>query len=164
MSGQNPLQPEQPNYKKHNTAKAFIAVSPTGSIIFISKAWGGRVTDKTITHECGFLDHIERGDVILADRGFNIADDLAIRGAKLEIPSFTKGKKQLSRMEVEKSRQISRVRIHVERVIGRLRNKYRIIQGTLPISLIKRPSDSTPTIDKILLVCAGLTNLSKSIV
>ena len=67
-------------------------------------------------------------------------------------------------MEVEKSRQISRVRIHVERVIGLLRNKYRIIQGILPISLIKRPSDSTPTIDKILLVCAGLTNLSKSIV
>ena len=49
-------------------------------------------------------------------------------------------------------------------VIGLLRNKYRIIQGTLPISLIKRLSDSTPTIDKILFVCAGLTNLSKSIV
>ena len=62
------------------------------------------------------------------------------------------------------TRQISSVRIHVERVIGLLRNKYRIIQGTLPISLIKRPSESTPTIDKILLVCAGLTNLSKSIV
>ena len=96
-----------------------------------------------------FIDHIERVDAILADRGFYIADDLAIRGAKLEIPSFTKGKKQ---MEVEKFRQISCVRIHVERVIGLLRNKYRIIQGTLPISFIKRPSDSTPTIDKIRLV------------
>ena len=152
------------NYKKHNTAKVFIVVSPTGSIIFISKVWGGRVSDKVVAQECGFLDHIERGDVILADRGFNIVDDLAIRGAKLEIPSFTKGKKQLSRMEVEISRQISCVRIHVERVIGLLRNKYTILQGTLPISFIKRPSDSMPTIDKILIVCVGLTNLSKPIV
>ena len=76
----------------------------------------------------------------MADRGFNIADDLAIRGAKQENPSFTKGKKQLSRMEVEKSLQISRVRIHVERVIGLLRNKYKI-HGTLPLSLIRRASD-----------------------
>ena len=55
------------------------------------------MSDKVITQECGFLDHIEPGDVILADRGFNISDELAIRGAKLEIPSFTKGKKQLPR-------------------------------------------------------------------
>ena len=81
------------NYKKHNTVKVLIAVSPTGSIAYISNAWGGRVSDKVITQECGFLDHIEPGDVILADRGFNISDELAIRGAKLEIPSFTKGKK-----------------------------------------------------------------------
>ena len=45
---------------------------------------------------CGFLDMIEGGDLVLADRGFNIADELLIRGAKLEIPAFTKGKKQLS--------------------------------------------------------------------
>ena len=31
------------NYKKHNTAKVLIAVTPTGSVCFISKAWGGRV-------------------------------------------------------------------------------------------------------------------------
>ena len=29
------------NYKKHNTVKVFIAVAPTGSIEFISKAWSG---------------------------------------------------------------------------------------------------------------------------
>ena len=65
------------------------------------------MSDKVITQECGFLDHIDPGDVILAVRGFNISDKLAIRGAKLEIPSFTKGKKQLPRQEVEKSRQLA---------------------------------------------------------
>ena len=154
------------NYKKHNTVKVLIAVSPTGSIVYISNAWGGRVSDKIITQECGFLDRIEYGDVVLADRGFNVADELAIRGATLEIPAFTKGKMQLTQKEVEKSRQLSRVRIHVERVIGQLRKKYKILQGTLPITLIKRPSDAgnVATIDSVLVVAAALTNLCTSVV
>ena len=48
------------------------------------------------------------------------------------------------------------MRIHVERVIGQLRNKYKILQRTLPITLIKRPSDKVVT--------AALTNLSRSVV
>ena len=60
--------------------------------------------------------HTEFGDVVLADRGFNIHDDLPVRGAKLEIPAFTKGKSQLSRAEVETSRRLAHVRIHVERI------------------------------------------------
>ena len=102
------------NYKKHNTVKVFIAIAPTGAITFISKAWTGRVSDKVITQRCGFLDKLEYGDVVLADRGFNIHDDMAVIGAKLEIPAFTKGKSQLSRAEVEKSRRLARVQIHVE--------------------------------------------------
>ena len=110
------------NYKKHNTVTVFIGIAPTGAIVFISSAWGGRVSDKVITQQCGFLDLIDPGDVILADRGFNVHDDIAIRGGRLEIPAFTKGKKQLSREEIEQSRQLSPIRIHVERIIGQLRN------------------------------------------
>ena len=153
------------SYKKHNTVKVFIGIAPTGAITFISSAWGGRVSNKLITQQCGFLNLIDPGDVILADRGFNVYDDIAIKGGRLEIPAFTKGKKQLSREEVEKSRQISRVRIHVERVIGQLRKKYTILAGPLPISLIKKPTDiNVTTIDKILVVTAALTNLCKSVV
>ena len=102
-------------YKKHNTVKFLIGVSPTGSISFVSKGWGGRVSDKIITQKSGFLDKICAYDVIMADRGFNIVDDLAIRCATLEVPAYTRGKKQLSIAEVEKTRQLARVRIHVER-------------------------------------------------
>ena len=42
-----------------------------------------------ITKENGFLDNIEYGDVILADRGFNIYDEIALIGARLQIPAFT---------------------------------------------------------------------------
>ena len=110
------------------------------------------MSDKIITQECGYLDRIEYGDVVLADRGFNVADELAIRGATLEIPAFTKGKMQLTQKEVEKSRQLLRVRIPVERVIGQFCKKYKILQDTLPIALIKRPSDAgnVATIDSVL--------------
>ena len=153
------------SYKKHNTIKVFIGIAPTGAITFISSAWGGRVSDKLITQQCGFLNLIDPGDIILADRGFNVYDDITIKGGRLEIPAFTKGKKQLSQEEVEKSRQISRVRIHVERVIGQLRKKYTILAGPLPVSLIKKPTDiNVTTIDKILVVTAALTNLCKFVV
>ncbi|XP_003391888.1 PREDICTED: uncharacterized protein LOC100632435 [Amphimedon queenslandica] len=155
------------NYKKHNTVKVFIAISPTGSICFISKGWGGRVSDKVITSKCGFMQKLCRGDAVMADRGFNIVDELAVIGAKLIIPAFTRGKKQLSQKEVEETRQIAKRRIHVERVIGNLRKKYKILSATLPISLIKAKHDqpdSLCTIDKILIVTAALTNLSPSVV
>ena len=152
------------NCKEHNTVKILIAVSPTGSIVHIANAWGGRVSGKTFTQE--FLDRFEYGDVVLTDGVFNIADELAIRGASLEIPAFTKVKMQLTQKEVEKSHQLSRVRIHVEYVIGQLCKKCIILQGTLPITLIKRPSDAgnVATIGCVLVVTAALTNLCTSVV
>ena len=68
---------------------------------FLSDGWGGRVSDKEITLSSTFLDKSEPHDVILADRGFLISEEVAMRGAILKIPSFTKGKKQLSGSEVD---------------------------------------------------------------
>jgi len=147
------------NCKSHNTVKYLVAISPTGAVIFVSKCWGGRVSDKHLTSMCGFLDHIEYNDMVMADRGFDIADELALCGASLAIPPFTKGKPQLSQREVETARALSNVRIHVERAIGRIKN-YKILHSTLPISLISRPHESElATIDKILISCAALSNL-----
>ena len=153
------------NYKKHNTVKFLVGITPNGAISFLSKCWGGRASDKVITQNCGFLQLVEHGDLILADRGFNIADDLGVFGASLVVPSFTKGKQQLSLQEVELSKRLSKVRIHIERVIGILKNKYSILQSTLPINIVKHKHDTDyANIDKILTVCAALINLSPSIV
>ena len=43
------------NYKKHNTVKFLIAITPCGSISFLSRCWGGRVSDKILTQESGFF-------------------------------------------------------------------------------------------------------------
>ena len=55
--------------------------------------------------------------------------------------------------------------IYIERVIGLLKNKYLILRGPIPISILKHSKDTeVANIDKILTVCCALINLSKSIV
>lgn len=153
------------NYKKHNTVKFLIGITPTGCISFVSKAWGGRVSDDELTRSSGIFNKLCPGDVIMADRGFRLQEDLGLLQCELIVPAFTKGKKQLPPKDVEKSRALSHVRIHIERVIGVLKNRYTMLQGTLPISLVKRPSDSDiTTVDKVMTVCAALCNLGDSVV
>ncbi|XP_014674873.1 PREDICTED: uncharacterized protein LOC106814985 isoform X2 [Priapulus caudatus] len=160
------------NYKKHTTAKVFVACSPLGAITYISMAWGGRVSDVELVRRSGFMSpnlHLPH-DQILADRGFTLQDDFAVNcGVELVIPAFTRGKKQLPAADVEISRQMSSIRIHVERVIGLLKKRYAILQGTLPIQMIKTLKDEADqadeaSIDRLLRVCAALVNLGGSIV
>ena len=93
------------------------------------------MSDKNITQESNFLDLLEPGDVVLADRGFPLSEDIAVHGAVLKIPAFTHGKNQLTQEDVEKSKLLSKVRIHVESVIGLLKNRYTILKGTLSCTI-----------------------------
>ena len=76
--------------QEQNTLKVLIGIAPTGAITFTSKAWTGGVSDKVTTQKCGLLDHLEYGDVILADQGFIVHDELALVGARLEMPHSLK--------------------------------------------------------------------------
>ena len=101
------------NYKYNNTSKYLIGITAAGAISFLSLGWGGRVSDKQITKESGFFNEVSMGDCTRADQGFNIKEELSAFGATLKIPSFMKGKKQLSGGEVDTSRQLSGVQIRV---------------------------------------------------
>ena len=156
------------SYKHHNTIKILVGITPQGTISFVSEAWGGRVSDKYLTENCGFLDKLIPGDMVMADRGFTITENVGLRNAKLVIPAFTKGKSQLDPVDVEKTRGIANVRIHVERVIGLLRRKYTILEGTLPTDfLISNHENSdrrTPLVDHMIRVCSALVNFCPPIV
>lgn len=144
------------NYKHHNTIKYLVAISPVGAISFLSRAFGGRTSDKVVTQRSGFLDLLEHGDLILADRGFLISEEIAARGCYLAIPAFTKGQTQLSQREVESSRHMSRVRIHVERAIGRLKT-FKILSTQMSLSLV-------PHCDSIVTICSAICNLQPKLV
>ena len=47
----------------------------------------------------------------MADRGFEIPDELAQRGVKLNIPPFLKGKGQFKEGELVETRRIAKYRI-----------------------------------------------------
>ena len=70
-------------------------------ISFTSKCWGGCVSDKHLTMNSGSLKLLHHGDMVIADRGFDVGNELAFAGATLEIPPFTKGKLQLSKWKVD---------------------------------------------------------------
>ena len=151
------------NYKSHTTAKYLIGISPQGVITSISDGYGGRTPDKWITNESKILQNLLPGDVIMADRGFRIHDEVSFYQAKLAIPSFTKGKLQMHPLDIDNSRKVAHVRIHVERVIGLLLRKFRCFDCNIPIEFLKTRC-SKPTLDKIVLVCSAITNLNTSVV
>ncbi|KAK7461249.1 hypothetical protein BaRGS_00038710 [Batillaria attramentaria] len=153
------------NYKSNNTIKYRISITPQGLISFISKRWGGRVSDKQITGESGYLTNLLPGDLVLADRGFDIPELAAMVGAEVKIPAFTRGKCQMTAHEIESTRKLAHVRIHVERVIGLLCGKYTILNGDLPVELLfVREGEELTTLDKIVTVCCSLVNLCDGII
>ena len=103
--------------------------------------------------------------MVLTDRGFTVQDSVGICCAEIEMPPFTRGKKQLSQLEVDTVRQLSHMRIHVERVIGVVRQKYTILQSTLPINMIMcNEKTNLSVIDKVVMTCAALCNFCDSVV
>ena len=151
-------------YKSHHTGKFLIVITPQGHICFISKGYGGRVTDVEIVRDSGLLKFLKENNVVLADRGFLIAEDLEKIGASLVMPTFKGTRSQLEGAETEMSRFVSNVRIHVERVIGDLRKRFTILRGPIKIrDMCIDPHDET-FIDKIVTVCCCLHNAMPSVV
>ena len=126
-------------------------------------AWFARIS-KFITEHSTLLDNLVPGDTLLADRGFDISDSVGLHCARLEIPAFTKGKKQLEGIAVEQTRNLANVRIHVERVIGNVRKKYSMLSCTQLIDFVISSDGTKTTLDKIVLVSCALVNICESVV
>ena len=47
------------HYKNHSTVKFLIGITPCGAISYISRCWGGRVSDKNLTQHSNFLELVE---------------------------------------------------------------------------------------------------------
>lgn len=139
------------DYKHHNTVKVLIGIAPNGYITFLSKCYGGRASDKFITSDSGFYDLLERDDEVMADRGFQIKEELLLRYCSLSVPPGARVKSQMTASECKLTSNVANLRIHVERAINRIKT-YRILKNVLPISMLHH-------MDDIVLSCAALCNL-----
>eukprot|EP00732_Lithocolla_globosa_P003525 Lithocolla_globosa_v1_NODE_2866_length_1842_cov_4.124790.p1 type:complete len:244 gc:universal NODE_2866_length_1842_cov_4.124790:1641-910(-) len=136
-------------YKHDNTFKALIGVSPTGHLCFCSELFTGNTSDPDLCSLSGFYDCLQKGDHVLADKGFIIRDMLLDIGCDLTTPAFLRSRGQFSIFEVTEIRRVANLRIHVERAIGRMKNYTYLgfMQGHL-----------TAKCTMAVYVCAMLTN------
>ncbi|XP_028414129.1 uncharacterized protein LOC114537197 [Dendronephthya gigantea] len=142
-------------YKSANTFKLLVSLSPICHFNFVSELYSGSISDKSIVQRSGFLNALEANDVVMADKGFNIQDILALHHVYLLAPPIM-AKNKISEQAVTLTRRIARARVHVERMIRKLK-LFRILRSPIPLTI-------KPYINSIAKVCAYLVNLQPSII
>jgi len=136
-------------YKSRHTVKAVTAVAPNGTITYCTKLYPGSTSDVAIVRHSGILTNFQSGDLILADKGFTVHEQLPT-GVNLNLPPFLAAKSKFTTEEAKLCYKIARARIHVERANERIKN-YDILNHI--------PSHYRPLSTKIFQVCCCLVNL-----
>ena len=151
-------------YKKCNSVKNLVSITPDGLISFISTGKPGRCSDMELLRGSGYLDSLRAGTTVLADRGFKeVEADLAARGCHLARPASVAQGEQLPTSKVLSMKTIAGLRIHVEKVIRRIL-VYKILDmhSCLPLSVMDLLDNIVYsrflTYARIWLLC-GLTDL-----
>ena len=145
------------NYKGHTTFKFLVGIDPHGAIVYVSQAWGGRTSDKHITaNSPGLTTKLNRGDELMADRGFAVQELFADMGVQVTIPDFKgQGRSQLNKMEGKRSEKIAEARIHVERAIQRIKT-FHILDNEVCLCMAHLA-------EQIFTVCSYLINFQSPI-
>lgn len=146
-------------YKKCNTLKYLISSTPDGFISFVSKGYGGRISDMLLLEDSGYLDVLASNCSVMADRGFKHIEGLLKRkNCRLVKPPSVASGTKLSRAEVIETKRIASLRIHIERVIRRLRESAYL----KPHAVINH--DVVAYTDSVVNIACGLINLQSPII
>lgn len=85
------IQPRSQTFSSHqdaDTNEFLIGIAPQGPLTFISQAQGGRTSDRhLITKQ--FLNNLQAGHLLVADKGLNIHESAGLRCGT----AFARGKK-----------------------------------------------------------------------
>ena len=122
------------SYKGRNTMKCLVGVTPSGAVSFVSALHAGSISDKQIVIVSGFLNLLQCGDLVMADKGFPIDDLLAERQCSLVIPNFLQQKGQFSAAEADENKLIANLRVHVERANRRFK-EFHLFDSSIPLVL-----------------------------
>ncbi|GBO36022.1 hypothetical protein AVEN_95874-1 [Araneus ventricosus] len=118
-------------YKNTNTLKGMIGIMPSGTISFISPLYCGSISDKELFIKSQLMDLLEPNDVVMADKGFQIEQELQKISCKLKCPKFLKDCIQFDASDRIENCKISNVRVTVERAISRIKI-YKYFEGPIP--------------------------------
>ena len=143
-------------YKNRNTVKLLVGATPGGLISYISPAYGGSTSDRQICERSILTRMCDRGDSIMADKGFNVQDLFAPYDVTVNIPTFFSKKNRMTNKTVLNDRAISSKRVHIERLIG-LAKTFKILKAPLNVTETKLSSEIT-------FVCFMLCNFRTRIV
>ena len=122
-------------------------------ISWVSQAYGGRASDIHIVWHAGFVDILEPYDQVMADRGFKIKTDLAMKQCTLAIPPSAAAGNQMTETQNKETSSVANVRIYIEQVIKKLKD-YRILKNEMQVLYL-------PLVDDIIRVCCALNNLKR---
>lgn len=129
-------------------------MSPILHFNFVSILYSGSISDKEIVNVSGFLEKLQPGDVVMADKGFNIQDYLAVHETVLIVPPIMQ--KNISARASTATRRVAVARVHIERMIKRLKS-FNFFRGVIPLTC-------KPYIGSAVTVCAIIVNLQPSII
>ncbi|VDI27629.1 Hypothetical predicted protein [Mytilus galloprovincialis] len=119
-------------------------------VTFMSRLWGGNVSDRHISQHDGFLPKLSPGDVVMADKGFTIAY-LLPADIGLNVPPRVSTKCQVSSKEFFNTTNIASARIVVEMKMEQIKN-FNILNSGIPLT-------EAHLSEQIVLICTALTNL-----
>ena len=144
------------HYKAHTTFNVLIGITPNGAICFVSDVFEGAISDPEIFIKSGLLELLLPGDLVVADRGFTVHDELQSIGATLNIPPFLNRRDHLTPQEEIETKKMAKQRIYVEHAVGRIK-RFRIFKKVLPLSLRR-------ILNEMVFVSACLANFQSPIV
>ena len=84
----------------------------------------------------------------MADRGFQINEELLLRFCSLQAPPGARAKSQMTTDECKKTKDIANLRIHVERAINRI-NFFQILKEVIPVTMLYHVDDIVNLIEII---------------
>lgn len=141
-------------YKAHNIVKFLIATSLYGGLSFISEGMEGVISDRQLFLKSGIIKHLNTGEALMCDRGFDMEEDPNDIGVDILVPAHLgKTRKTFTEREILLSKSTAASRIHVETFIGRLKF-FKLIRHIVPNTMIDVLSD-------IVRVCANLVNFEE---
>ena len=144
------------DYKHYCTVRFLVCIAPNGAVSWVSPMYDGCSFDIFMVKNSGFLDLLQPKDQVMADRGFKIRFELAMKQCTLCIPPNAAKGNQMTSSDIKNTSNIANVRIFVEQAIKRMK-EFHILKTKHPILYL-------PVFDDIVSITAALVNLRKPLV